>query len=240
MMNYNLRLKVQPCYPKKLVEEYMNKFQIQAEKNNADASKSQVSKSQIKNNEASRTFENDQKKIAFFLSHSKIVQEEDKRNSDRLIKRRENIQKQLNAQLDEAQKQILSEFSYQVFPSKDQMKEIRKEMKKMDSVNSERILYNVKFNQKVEKFKPVKISDDIKMYKQMYHERFLSTLNEDKDSDNDEEDESYHEDQDYQKSKVQGIRDFPNFLKLKTARFSSGLLKPLNNRPTEAKTHRNL
>lgn len=38
------------------------------------------------------------------------------------------------------------------------MKEIRSEIKKLDSITSERVLYNVKHNKKVEQFRAIKLA----------------------------------------------------------------------------------
>ncbi len=42
-------------------------------------------------------------------------------------------------------------------PSNDQMKEIRQEIRKLDSINTDRVLYNIKFNRKIQEFKAPKI-----------------------------------------------------------------------------------
>ena len=50
------------------------------------------------------------------------------------------------------------------------MKMINKEMKKMSSINSDRVIFNVKPNRRIEEFKPIKRMSKLDADKFMYKE----------------------------------------------------------------------
>ena len=64
-----------------------------------------------------------------------------------------------------ATKAANSEFSNFVPPSFEHMKEIKKEMSKINKSDSGRILYNIKPNRKVQQFNPVRIINKAELMK---------------------------------------------------------------------------
>eukprot|EP00347_Sterkiella_histriomuscorum_P014081 403362234 len=223
----NFRFRMQPAYPKKQVEEYMKKFEIQKRQIVQTQQPNNLPQNQSKayENHVSSSFQRDKQQLALFLSQSKAALDENQKQANEIIKRRERFQKYINKNLSKAKKYIASEDSINVHPSSDQMKEIRQEIRKLDSINADRVLYNIKFNRKIQEFKAPKVGGSEEQDYLQYRDKFLSYIdqNQQNQDEEDSDDSNYKyfdnqigQTQNYIQILVQGLKEMPSFYNLKS------------------------